>query len=111
MRVVVAILLVTNYGLEPARMESLWSQGDDNWLIRTPGFWKVIREKRFRVIKRYLRVTPQQYVDDHPSDRARKIRVFLNTLMERFQAEFVLHERITIDEVMIPLKGRWGGKQ
>ena len=53
-------------------------------------------------------MTPQQYVDDHPSDRARKIRV---TLMERFEAELVLHERIPIDEVMIPLKGRWGGKQ
>ena len=73
MRTFVAILMVTNYGLEPARMKQLWSKKEKDWIMHTPKFWIIMNQHRFRIIKRYFRVAAEQFIETHPHDPARKI--------------------------------------
>jgi hypothetical protein len=106
-----AILIVTNNGLQPARMEMLWSRTEKDWLLHTPGFWVVQKQQRFRVIKRYFRIASQEFIDTHARDPAKKVRPLLNHMLEKFESEWTLGEKVTIDEIMIPFKGRFRGKQ
>ena len=41
MKVFLSILLATNYGLSPARLDMLWCKKSEDWFFHTPGFWKV----------------------------------------------------------------------
>lgn len=111
MKAFLAILITVNYGLTPARLAMLWTKKSSDWLYHTCGFWKILSEKRYRQIKRYLQVTPP-LLDGPPSrDKLRKVRQFLRIIQARFENEFVPGENLSIDECMVPFKGRWQGKQ
>ena len=111
MKTFLAICITINNGLEPCRIEMLWVRKPDRWLYHTPGFWRVMTEKRFHQIKRYLQVSKPITDGSVSRDRLSKVRSFLTDIQARFAAQFVPSEFVAIDECMIPFKGRWRGKQ
>lgn len=111
MHIFVAILIVTNYGIQPARIEQLWSRKEKDWIMHTPNFSLIMNQHRFRIIKRYFRVASENYIENNQRDPARKIRPLLTHLLDKFETEWSIGEMVTIDEIMIPFKGRFRGKQ
>ena len=111
MKTLLAICITVNNGLEPCRIEMLWVRKPDRWLYHTPGFWRVMTEKRFHQIKHYLQVSKPITDGSVSRDRLSKVRSFLTDVQARFAAQFVPSEFVAIDECMIPFKGRWRGKQ
>ena len=106
MKVFIAILLLVNYGLSPARMELLWSKKSEHYLFHTPGIWKVITEKRYRQIKRYFRVASLDFITDHQqSDKLCRVRPLITHLRQTFESNYVPGVHIAVDEAMIPFKG------
>lgn len=87
--------------------------GTENWLFHTPSIWKIKTVKRFRQIKRYFHLTEPVTTTqiDVPTDRLHKICRFLNEMKKRFQQEYLFCEHVTVDECMVPFKGRWHGRQ
>lgn len=89
------------------REELYWS---DNPSFRLVGskFGEVMPRDRFVQIKRYL-----HFSDDrcNPGDKLHKLRFIIDSCREKFQSEYVPHREISVDEAMIPFKGRLGIKQ
>ena len=100
MKMFLAICITVNNGLEPCRIEMLWVRKPDRWLYHTPGFWRVMAEKR------YLQVSKPITDGSVSRDRLYKVRSFLTDIQARFAAQFVPSEFVAIDECMIPFKGR-----
>ena len=83
-----AICITINNGLEPCRIEMLWVRKPDRWLYHTPGFWRVMTEKRYRQIKRYFQVSKPVTDGSVSRDRLSKVRSFLADIQARFAAQF-----------------------
>lgn len=69
---------------------------------------------RFEQILRYLQVSdPATEVErGQPGyGKLQKVRPLISLLSEQFQAQYDLSQDVTIDEAMIPFKGRLGYKQ
>ena len=86
-----------------------WHQGGKHFLLYTR-FGNVMSRDRFFQIRRYLYfVDPRDPVN--AADKLHKIRYILNSVCQNFQDEYVPHEHVTVDEAMVPFKGRLGFKQ
>ena len=102
-------LLIMKDIIKLDRDHHYWHQGGDHFLLYTR-FGQVMSRDRFFQIKRYLYfVDPQAPVNGE--DRLHKIRYKLNAVRSNFQNEYVPHEHVTVDEPMVPFKGRLGFKQ
>ena len=75
---------------------------------------EVMSYNRYNQIKRYL-----HYCDDTTSitdrqdpnyDRLYKIRFLLDSLKAKFSSLYSPNEDVSVDECMIPYRGRWSGK-
>jgi len=75
----------------------------------TLGFSKVFEYKRCVQINRYLYCCDEEIADK--TDRLYKIRPYIDYLQEKFENEYYPHQNLSIDECMIPFKGRLGIKQ
>ena len=86
-----------------------WSTSDSHYLLRTQ-FGAVMSRDRFFQIRRYLYfVDPCTPVDR--SDKLHKVRYILDNIRDSFMKEYVPHRNVTVDEAMVPFKGRLGFKQ
>ena len=94
------------------RIELYWQKKYP--LFSIPSFSNVMSLVRFQQIWRflYLADSEKQVPIGQPGhDKLYKVRVFLDNLQENFSAEYSLPCQVTIDECMIPFKGRLGFKQ
>ena len=94
------------------RLEMYWSSTHP--LIATPGIASVMPLVRFEQIYRFLHLndSSQQVPSGSPRhDKLFKLRKLLDLVTPRFESEYVLHKEVTIDEAMIPFKGRLGFNQ
>ena len=91
------------------RREMYWSSTHP--LIATPGIASVIPLVRFQQIFRFLHLNDSSQQVPSGSPGHDKVRKLLHLVTPRFESEYVLHKEITIDEAMIPFKGRLGFKQ
>ncbi|XP_065891659.1 piggyBac transposable element-derived protein 4-like [Dysidea avara] len=89
------------------RLEMYWS-GDCEFLV-TPGLSSVMSRCTFEQIWRFLHLADNQL--DDKTDKLFKVRPFLDLVTAQFSAQYTLHQPVTIDEVMIPYKGRLTFKQ
>ena len=83
-------------------------------LIATEGMSSIMSRIRFEQIYRFLHLadSSQQVPAGQPGhDKLFKVRNLLNLVLPKFESEYVMHESVTIDEAMIPFKGRLGFKQ
>jgi hypothetical protein len=73
------------------------------------GIRDVMSIKRFDQIKRYLHLADETTAN--PNDKLRKVRPFLDLVLPSFEREYILKQDNSIDEAMIPYKGRLNIKQ
>ena len=88
-------------------LEMYW-QSDCN-LIETPGVSSIMSRVRFEQIFRFLHLADN--LQDPGNDKLFKVRCFVDLVTNQFQANYTLHQAVTIDEAMIPFKGRLTFKQ
>ena len=93
------------------RLEMYWS---DRNMLSTPHIASVMCKTRFEQIFRFLHLcdTSQQVPAGQPGhDKLFKVRHFLDMFSSSFDQEYNLHQECSVDEAMIPFKGRVGFKQ
>lgn len=98
--------------LKLPRLELYWST--QNPLIATPGISGIMSRIRFEQLFRCLHLTNNAYqipFGQSGYDRLYKVRKLLDLVVPLFQSEYEMHQQCTVDEAMIPFKGRLGFKQ
>ena len=80
----------------------------------SPGICDIMSLTRFEQIYRFLHLcdSEQQVAAGHPGyDYFFKVRKLLDLLSPRFLSQYNTHEELSVDEAMIPFKGRLSIKQ
>lgn len=115
LRAFFGVLMAMNDLIEKPRYENYFERNEQFWLLHSPGFWKVFSQQRFNQIKRYIffsdpdaQIPPR---NDENFDRLHKVRPFLDYLTLKFRTEYNCGRELTLDEAMVPFKGRLGIKQ
>lgn len=88
-----------------------WQQ---KWLTNVPAFGQVMPRNRFFQILRYLHVSDDAAivpVGQPGYDKLHKIKPLLELLFPNFEKAYNLHKNISIDECMIPWRGRLSFRQ
>ena len=91
-----------------------WYQQPCYFMLHTPGFWKVFTRDRFAQLTRYLHFDDESTAAKPGTaghDRLYKVRSLLEQLQAAFEREYVPDCEMSIDEGMIPFKGRLSIKQ
>ena len=98
--------------LKLPRLELYWSK---NYLeLETPGISEIMPRIRFEQLFRCFHIANNE---DHipfgqpGHDKLFKVRPLLDTFLPKFMAHYNIHQECSIDEAMIPFKGRLGFKQ
>ncbi|KAK3093822.1 hypothetical protein FSP39_020617 [Pinctada imbricata] len=92
------------------RDEMYWSNNAKHWLVGSK-FGEIMTRDRFIQIRRYLHFSDDNEASNHRNDKLFKVRRILDSLRNSFQSEYAPHKDISVDEAMIPFKGRLGMKQ
>ncbi|XP_047365376.1 piggyBac transposable element-derived protein 4-like [Vespa velutina] len=87
---------------ETNRIEDYWST---NPLLETRIFGKTMSRNRFRQILSFLNFSDNSKIPAN-ADRLFKVQGIINYFTKKFQENFNLGQNITIDEGMIPWRGR-----
>ena len=96
------------------RYEHIWSNSGKWSLIEGSGIRDVISRDRFFQIHRYLHYCDESSIPSRHSvdfDRLYKIRLLLDHLQSRFREEYVPDQEMSIDECMVPFRGRLAFRQ
>ena len=88
------------------REEMYWSNNNKHWLVGS-SFGEVMTRTRFTQIKRYLHFSDDTQIANQ-NDKLFKVRLILDNLRKSFQEEYIPHREVSVDEAMIPFKGRLG---
>ena len=94
------------------RIEEYWRKVD--WLFLTPSFSEVMSRDRFVLIFRYLHVCDEDKAIPRGQpghDKLFKVRSLLDLLLRNLTSHYQLHRELSIDESMIPFKGRLSFRQ
>ena len=97
----VFIGLMIHMGLKYPRAWYHWSSNDLYSCAFCPNFMK---RKEFMLINNFLHVVDNQ--NCNVNDKLYKIRPLMNHFIQRWQRYYILNKRISIDERMIPFRGR-----
>ena len=78
--------------------------------LQIPGITTIFTRDRFKHLKRYFHFcdsnVPVPAVNDPTFDRLHKTRIVISILQEKFEALSYPNKEISIDEHMIPFKGK-----
>ncbi|XP_025162453.1 piggyBac transposable element-derived protein 4-like [Harpegnathos saltator] len=88
--------------VKKARIDDYWST---NPLIDTPIFRKTMSRNRFRQILSFLHFSDNNNKPDN-ADRLFKVQSIIDYFSKKFKENFNLSQNISIDEGMIPWRGR-----
>ena len=94
------------------RLEMYWQTSSQ--LISTPSISGVMSRDRFQQIYRFLHFadnSQQPPVGTPGHDKLFKVRVLLDLVTHQFETNYAPNQTVTIDEAMIPFKGRLSFKQ
>ena len=94
------------------KLELYWQKR--KWFFDIPSFNKVMARDRFYQIWRYLHFcdeTKAPQNEDPNRDKLYKIRPLLTKVLHNFESNYVPDKILSIDESMIPFKGRIGFRQ
>ena len=105
MKVFLALLILM--GLHKRHSyRSYWST---NWMMGMPGFRSLMARDRFFAILRFLHLCDNSVAvrrGQPGHDRAFKIRPMITSLVLTWQAAYRIGRSVSIDECMVPFKGR-----
>ena len=97
------------------RIEELWNTNSEKFLLDFPGVIKVFTRERFVQILRYLHFSPEGLArgcrQNPDYDKLYKVRPLLNHVRVKCQDLYELPRDVSLDEGMVPFKGRLGFKQ
>nr|XP_039265449.1 piggyBac transposable element-derived protein 4-like [Styela clava] len=85
-----------------------------NWILDVSSFNKIMTRQRFRDILRYLHFCDEAMApgaEDPNKDKLYKVRELLTILLPLFQTCYTPGREISIDETLIPFKGRINFRQ
>ena len=105
MRVFIALLIFM--GLD--RRYSYRSYWSTHWMLGMPGFRSVMPRDRFFAILRFLRISDNSTAVPRGQpghDRSFKIRPMITSLAAAWQAAYKIGKSVSVDECMVPFKGR-----
>lgn len=105
------MLIIMGIVVQP-RLEMYWMTTHP--LVTTSGITSVMPLVRFEQLFRFLHLNDssrQLPSDDSGHDKLFKVRKLLDIVTPLFESEYVLHKEVSIDEAMIPFKGRLAFKQ
>lgn len=111
MKAFVGMLIIMGIVQLP-RLELYWTTSHP--LIATPGIASVMPRVRFEQLFRFLHLNDSnnQIPSGNPGhDKLFKVRRLLDLVTPKFEYEYVPHKEVTVDEAMIPFKGRLSFKQ
>ena len=106
MKAFIGLLIIMGVVKLP-RLEMYWQTDSD--LSQTPGISSVMSRIQFEQIWRFLHLADNS--QDDKTDRLFKVRHFVDLVTTQFSDNYTLHQPVTIDEAMIPYKGRLTFKQ
>ena len=100
------LAIVINMGIVsvPA-VEDYWKT---SWISEVPFFSRVMARDRFMLIFLMLHVSHSTV---SPPKRIDKIKLFLELMLTRFQANYAPQRSLAVDETMLGFRGRFAGKQ
>ena len=110
MKTFIGILILMGVSRLP-RLKLYWTT---KYPYICPGICNIMSQVRFEQIFRFLHLcdSEQQVAAGQPGhDYLYKVRKLLDILSPRFLSEYNTHEELSIDEAMIPFKGRLSIKQ
>ena len=111
MKAFVGILMLMGICKLP-RLEMYWSTQHH---FVCPSIWEIMTKTRFQQIFRFLHLANSNDQVTDPSDprydRLFKVRNLMDLLSPSFLSQYNAHEQLSVDEAMIPFKGRLGFKQ
>ena len=88
-------------------LEMYWQVEND--VLRTPGISSVMSRIQFEQIWRFLHLADN--LQDDKTDKLFKVRHFNDLITTQLSENYTLHQPVTIDEAIIPYKGRLSFKQ
>ena len=100
----IAIFILSGYN-QPSELADYWSRAPD---LELPLFANSISRNRFRSLKAYFHAADNQNLSD---TKMAKVEPLYNMLNDKFQQFGILHERLSIDESMVPYFGQHSCKQ
>ena len=106
MKLFIGVLILMGI-IKLPRLEMYWQVANEH--IKTPGISRIIGKTKFEQIFRFLHLADN--TQDPGNDKLYKIRRFATLLKTQFEAQYTVHQHVTIDEAMIPFKGRLSFKQ
>ncbi len=98
--------------LDLPRLEMYWQT--KYRLIATSGISSIMSRVRFEQLFRFLHLANNANILPSPDpsrDKLFKVRKLLDLVLPKYETEYTLHASVTIDEAMIPFKGRLSFKQ
>ena len=107
--------IATNDFIVTPNDHRLFMQDETKWLFHTPRFGTVFTRKRYEEVKHFLHFCdPYTLILDRASpdyDPLYKVCLFLTEIQEKFKTLWTPKNEVSVDEAMIPFKGRLGIKQ
>ena len=107
MQAFIGLIIATGITRLP-RLAMYWEAGHP--LTGTPGFSNVMSQDRFLQLLRYLHANDES-LSNADNDKLYKVRDFTNRINRNFSNNYSMGCNISIDESLIPFKGRLGFKQ
>ncbi|XP_065915189.1 chimeric ERCC6-PGBD3 protein-like [Dysidea avara] len=93
-------------------LDMYWQVNEE--ILSTPGISEIMSRDKFLQIYRFLHLADnrQQHPAGHPRhDKLFKVRNLLNLVTAQCASNYTPHQAVTVDEAMIPFKGRLNFKQ
>ena len=92
------------------RMEDIWSTQRKHSMMSFPGIAKLMSRDRFYAIKRYLHFCDEE-IPRARRQKLSKVKSLLLHMQKSFRDCYVPKQNLSLDECMVPYKGRLGMKQ
>ncbi|XP_066964190.1 piggyBac transposable element-derived protein 4-like [Macrobrachium rosenbergii] len=96
--------LIIIIGIFPAPEKGMyWQTGK---IFSMPGFARIMSRNRFDTIYRYFHTANRKAIPRGNNDRLFLVRPVINYLKARFRATYTPESNVTLDEGLMPYKGR-----
>ena len=109
MKAFIAMLIISNHIVVVPRDERLFLSASRTKIFHVPGVRNILTSRdRFFELKKYIYFCDPEHVltEEEKKDPLYKVRHFYNTVVQKFKAMFNCGRQISVDEAMIPFKGK-----
>ena len=109
MKAFIAMLIISNHIVVVPRGECFFLSASRTKIFHVPGVRNILSSRdRFFELKKYIYFYDPEHVltEEEKKDPLYRVRHFYDTVVQKFNAMFNCGREISVDEAMIPFKGR-----